>query len=177
MRWLRGIRWRSHLGTLAIALVVFTGVHLWQTRDVPTGPAPELSFTLLLSDGSRAETTLADWRAQHSGRAVALYMWAEWCPICKLQAHNVQSLLDAELPVLTIAMRSGSTDQVVRELRKRQQAWPTAIDTRGELTRALGFKAVPAYIVIDAKGDLRGSSVGYTSELGMRWRLWWANAF
>ena len=177
MRWLRGIRWRSHLGTLAIAVVVFTGVHLWQTRDVPTGRAPELSFTLLSSDGSRTETTLADWRTQHSGRSVALYMWAEWCPICKLQAHNVQSLLDAELPVLTIAMRSGSADQVARELKKRQQPWPTAIDTRGKLTQTLGFKAVPAYIVIDAKGDLRGSSVGYTSELGMRWRLWWADTF
>lgn len=176
-RWLQGIRWRSHLATLAMVLAVFGGVHLWQTRDVPTGPAPDLNFTLLQPDGSRVETSLAEWRAQHAGRAVAVYVWAEWCPICKLQAHNVQSLLDANLPVLTIAMRSGTADQVALAMRKRHIAWPAAIDPRGEMAQALGFNAVPAFIVVDAQGQLRGASVGYTSELGMRWRLWWPDAF
>ena len=38
----------------------------------------------------------------------------------------------------------------------------------------LGFKAVPAFVVVDAQGDLRTATVGYTTELGMRLRLWWA---
>lgn len=169
-------RLRLHWGTLGMVLVMFTGVHLWQTRDVPSGPAPELAFTLLRPDGSRSETTLAQWRAQHPGQPVAIHVWADWCPVCKAEAHNVHRLV-ADHPVLTIAMQSGSADAVAKVLRQRQMAWQTAVDADGELARALGVKAVPAFLVVDPRGQLRGASVGYTSELGMRWRLWWASLF
>jgi thiol-disulfide isomerase/thioredoxin len=169
------LRVRPHLGTVAIALAVFAGVHLWQTRDVPSGSAPELAFVLLSPDGSRAETTLTQWRAQYPGQAVAIHVWAEWCPICKAEEHNVHRVA-ADHPVLTIAMQSGPADMVANVLKKRQMPWWTAVDDRGELARALGVNAVPSFLVVDAQGQLRGASVGYTSEIGMRWRLWWANA-
>lgn len=167
---------RPHLSTTVFALVLFTGVHLWQTRDVPTGPAPELSFTLLSPDGSRTATTLTQWRTRYPGQPVAIHVWAEWCPVCKAEEHNVHRLV-ADHPVLTIAMQSGPADTVAKLLGQRQMPWQTAVDNRGELARTLGVKAVPAFLVIDANGQLRGASVGYTSEIGMRWRLWWASAF
>jgi thiol-disulfide isomerase/thioredoxin len=169
-------RLRPHLSTVAFALVVFTGVHLWQTRDVPTGPAPELAFTLLSPDGSRTETTLTQWRALYPGQPIAIHVWADWCPICKAEAPNVHRLV-ADHPVLTIAMQSGPADTVDKVLRTRQMPWHTAVDAQGELARALGVKAVPAFLVIDAQGQMRSASVGYTSEIGMRWRLWVANTF
>ena len=167
---------RPRLGTIALVLVLFAGVHLWQTRDVPSGPAPELAFTLLSPDGSRVATTLAQWRARYLGQPVAIHVWAEWCPICKAEAHNVHRLV-ADHPVLTIAMQSGGADAVARVLTQRQMPWQTAVDDQGTLARALGVKAVPAFLVVDAQGQMRGASVGYTSEIGMRWRLWWASAF
>jgi hypothetical protein len=36
---------------------------------------------------------------------------------------------------------------------------------------------VPAFVVVDAEGRLRMPTVGYTSELGLRLRLWWAGVF
>ena len=155
---------------------MFGGVHLWQTRDVPTGPVPDLAFTLVSPDGSRSETTLNAWRSQYPGRAIAVHVWAEWCPICKAEEHNVHRVV-ADHPVLTIAMQSGPTGAVARVLEQRQIRWHTAVDQRGQLAAALGVRAVPAFLVIDTHGRLRGASVGYTSEIGMRWRLWWANAF
>lgn len=165
--------WKNHLGTVALVLLVFLGVHGWQTRDVPSGPLPELPFILLQPDGSLVETTLNSWRNAHPDQAVAVHIWAEWCPICKTEEHSI-SQLSANKPVLTVAMQSGTADQVQRVLMQRQLPWTTAIDARGELARALGFKAVPAFVVIDAQGRLRMPTVGYTTELGMRWRLWWA---
>jgi hypothetical protein len=85
--------------------------------------------------------------------------------------------LVGDLPLLTIAMQSGPPDAVRRVLSQRQLSWPTAVDPRGELSRALGFKSVPAFVVVDAEGRLRMPTVGYTSELGMRLRLWWAGVF
>lgn len=169
-------QWKSHLGTVLLVLAVFIGMQAWQTRDVPSGPAPEFAFTLLNPDGSRSSTTLAEWRAAHPGEPVALHVWAEWCPICRTEEHSVTQLA-RDQPVLTVAMQSGPPDAVARVLAQRQLPWATAMDPRGDIARALGFKAVPAFVVVDAKGQLRGASVGYTSEIGMRLRLWWARFF
>lgn len=172
----RWVRLRSHLGTVVLMLAVFFGVQAWQTRGVAQGPLPDLSFTLIERDGSRQTTTLAAWRERHAGQPVALYLWAEWCPICKVQQPNVTDLA-ADVPLLSIAMQSGPADAVARVLAQRQLPWSTAVDPRGELSRALGFGSVPAFVVIDASGQLRLPTVGYTSEMGMRWRLWWAGVF
>lgn len=172
----RWARMRSHLGTVVLMVAVFFGVQAWQTRGVAQGPLPNMAFTVIESDGSQQTTTLAAWRARHPGQPVALYLWAEWCPICKVQQPNVTNLV-ADMPLLTIAMQSGPPPAVARALAQRQLPWPTAVDPRGELSRALGFGSVPAFVVVDAEGRLRMPTVGYTSELGMRLRLWWAGVF
>jgi len=169
-------RWKSHLLTLGLLLAVLLGVQAWQTRDVPRGPAPELALVLVQPDGSQRSTTLAQWRADHPGQPVALHVWAVWCPICRTEEHSV-TRLSADWPVLTIAMQSGQADAVARVLAQRQLPWVTAIDARGQIARQLGFKAVPAFVVVDAQGQLRAPTAGYTSEIGMRLRLWWARLF
>lgn len=172
----RWARLRSHLGTVVLMLAVFFGVQAWQTRGVAQGPLPNMAFTVIEPDGSQQTTTLTAWRERHPGQPVALYLWAEWCPICKVQQPNVTNLV-ADLPLLTIAMQSGPPPAAARVLAQRQLPWPTAVDPRGELSRALGFGSVPAFVVVDAEGRLRMPTVGYTSELGMRLRLWWAGVF
>lgn len=165
--------WRDHLGTLLLVLVVVFAVQAWQTRDVPAGPAPDLVFTLIHPDGSQTESTLSAWRAQHPDQPVALYVWAEWCPICRVQEPSITRLA-RDWPVLTVAMQSGSPAAVRRVLTQRQLPWPTANDPRGDLADLLGFQSVPAFVVVDGQGHLRSATVGYTSGIGMRLRLWWA---
>ena len=164
--------WKSHLQTLAFASLILAAVQVWQTRDVPAGPAPNFQLTLLQPDGSTRTTTLDVWRAQHPNQPVALHFWADWCPICRTEEHSI-TRLSADWPVLTVAMQSGTPDHVQQVLQQRQLPWQTALDTRGGMTQAYGFKGVPAFVVVDAKGQLRTPSMGYTSEIGMRLRLWW----
>lgn len=166
-------RWKHHLGTLLMVLGVFVAVQAWQTRDVPSGLAPDLPLTLVHPDGRTTDTTLAAWRAAHPGQPVALHVWAEWCPICRAEEDTITALA-RDHAVLTIAMQSGPPAAVARVLRQRQLPWNTAVDARSEAARALGFRAVPAFVVVDTQGHLRGASVGYTTGPGMRARLWWA---
>jgi hypothetical protein len=70
-------------------------------------------------------------------------------------------------------MQSGTPGHVHQVLQQRQLPWHTTLDTRGHVTQAYGFKGVPAFVVVDAQGHLRTPSMGYTSEIGMRLRLWW----
>ena len=185
MNWRQGLlawvgrqwrQWPRHLGTLVLVVAVVLGVQAWQTRHVPAEPLPDLPLALLGPDGQVVATSLQAWRAQHGERAVALHVWAEWCPICRTEEGTVTALA-ADWPVLTVAMQSGEATQVQRVLRQRGLPWATAIDPRGTVAGALGVRAVPAFAVIDRQGRLRLPSVGYTTGVGMRLRLWWIDRF
>ncbi|MES2399520.1 MAG: redoxin domain-containing protein [Pseudomonadota bacterium] len=168
--------WKSHLAQLALLVAIVVAVQAWQTRHVPAGPAPDLAISVLQPDGTTHSTTLAQWRQAHPGQPVALHFWAEWCPICRAEESSVTRLAQ-DWPVLTVAMQSGPATKVGQVLQQRQLPWQTAVDAQGELTRAFGFQSVPSFVVIDGQGRLRGASAGYTTELGMRLRLWWVRLF
>jgi thiol:disulfide interchange protein len=162
-------KWLRRLLELLLFALVFLGVGLWQARDVPAGPAP--AFEAPLAQGGMVE--LESWRAKHPDRPMAIHFWAEWCPICKLEEGSISSVA-GDWPVLTVAVQSGGRDAVVKVLRERELHWPAAIDEQGSIMARYGLKGVPAFIVVDRQGTIRFVEVGYTSEIGMRLRLWWA---
>jgi thiol-disulfide isomerase/thioredoxin len=162
-------RWRRWAGEALLFIVIVAGVQFWQARDAPRGPAPEFAGHLV--DGQPFD--LAAWRAAHAGRPVLLYFWAEWCPICKTTAGNVTNI-SADWPVTSIAIQSGTAEQVARVMAEKGYRWPTLADPAGEVLRQYGLAGTPAFVVINPAGDVRFVSLGYTSELGLRLRLWWA---
>lgn len=185
--------WRSHLGTVLVALAAMLAVNAWQTRAVPSGLAPDFSGTVLLGPGALpvtgtagtagsggvahgAELSLSEWRAAHPGRPVAIHIWAEWCPFCKLEEGSVTRVA-ADWPVLTVASRSGNAAQVTRYMARQQLPWVASLDPKGDVSKAYGLMSVPAWVVLDADGHIRSVASGYTTELGMRARLWWASMF
>ena len=176
--------WRSHLVTVLVALAATLAVNAWQTRHVPTGPAPGFQAIVVLGPGAPAVAgvghgtglSLAQWRAAHPGRAVAIHIWSDWCPFCKAEEGSVTRVA-ADWPVLTVASRSGDAAQVARFMVQRQLPWVASLDPKGEVSKAYGLGAVPAWVVLDANGHIRSVATGYTTELGMRARLWWASVF
>lgn len=166
---LRAIDWRMHLSTLALLVIVVVAVNAWRTRDVPV-QAPD--FAGVLADGSHI--TLAQFRALHPGQPVALHVWADWCPVCRTEQHSISRLLRSELPVLTVAMQSGDAAAVTATLQQRNLAWPAVVDEDGAIARRLHLPGVPAFVVIAADGSISSAELGYTSEIGMRLRLWLA---
>lgn len=168
-------RWRRvglHLLTVLLVLSVVVAVNVWRTRDAPAGVAPPIVGVL----ASGQQITLDEFRAQHAGRPVALYFWAEWCPVCRAEAHVVTRVMK-DYPVLTIAMQSGSVAEVTQVLQKRELDWPTLVDADGAITRQYGLPGVPGLVLLDKQGMIRFVEVGYTTEIGLRLRLWWAGRF
>ncbi len=162
----RGRRWWIDIAIVAVA---FFAVHAFVTRDVVRGPLPPLQG--VLADGSAVD--VAQWRAAHGGGAFLLYVWASWCPICKTVEGSIDSVA-RDAPVLTVAMQSGDGAQVGRFLAGRGFRWPTLVDDDARLSRELGVGAVPTLIFVGRSGEVRAVTQGYTSEIGMRLRLWWA---
>lgn len=180
-RWAAGLRrdWRRHLGTLALFATVLLAVQAWQTRHVTGGPLPaaalDAPLPVLDATGALRQSSLraelATLQRAHPGQNVGLYVWADWCPICKTIQGTVDGVT-ADHPVITVAMQSGPPAAVGRYLQPRGLAWHTLVDPRSQLSRALGFGAVPAFAVITPQGELRWPTVGLTSGWGMRLRLW-----
>lgn len=162
-------RKRRWLRELAVFVAALIAIQWWQSWNVPDGPAPAIEAPFV--DGGHG--SLAAWRAAHPGQPVLVYFWADWCSICKAQQRGVESLR-ADWPVLTVAMQSGDAAAVAKVLRERGLDWTTAVDADGRITASYGLRGVPAMVVIGGDGRIRSVSVGFTTELGMRLRLWWA---
>ncbi|HDP89905.1 MAG TPA: protein disulfide oxidoreductase [Thioalkalivibrio sp.] len=150
---------------LLLILIVYLGVKAWTQRDMPSGPAPALSGWT--TTGERV--SLADYR----GAPMLLHFWAEWCPICRLEQGSIQAIHE-DWPVLTVAMQSGSAMEVAAHLGSEGLDWVALVDEHGDLSRQFGVKAVPTTFVIDGQGNIRFRETGYTTEWGLRSRLWLA---
>lgn len=157
---------------LALAIGVFVGLQAWLTRDVVRGALPAIDAPLV----NATESTAHDWRNGHGSDGFVLYVWAGWCAICKTIEGSVDAV-SGSAPLLTVAMQSGTPVEVAAALRQRGLQWPTLVDPTGALSRDLGVDAVPTLIFIDRHGAVRSVTQGYTTELGIRARLWWMRRF
>lgn len=164
----RRLPWREVL----LFIVVFAAVQLWQTRDMTTGAMPALAGPL----ASGGAGSLAATQAQANGRPVLVYLWASWCPICRLEEATVGALAQ-DWPLLTIAMQSGNAIEVAHFMAQRDIHYPTLIDEHGTLAAQLGVRSVPAWFVVDSQQRIRFAGSGYSSGWGLRLRLWWAGAW
>ena len=173
--------WKSHLGTVLLVLAVLLGVQAWQTRNAASGALPATALDMVVpvlnADGrvstSSLRRELQALQQAHPGRNVGLYLWAEWCPICKTLRGTIDGLAQ-DHPLLTIAMQSGPPEQVARHLRANGLAWQTLVDPRGQLSAQFGLGAVPGFVVISPDGQLHWPTVGLSSSWGLRLRLWLA---
>lgn len=160
-------RWRRWLLDLLLLLAVVIGVGLWQTRELPQGPAP------LLAGPDLAGSPLALTERLAAGRPALVVFWARWCGVCRAELGTLAALA-TDHPVIAVAMRSGDARQIAAFLSERGLSLPVLVDATGDLADAWHVRGVPAHFIIDPSGLIRARSVGYTTGWGLRLRLWWA---
>jgi len=158
-------RYRRWLVDAGLVLAVYVGVQLYHTRDAPHGAAPPISGALL--SGQAVDLSA------YAGKPVLLHFWATWCSICRLERGSIESIA-GDYPVLAVASQSGTAAEVAAYAREHGLKVPVLIDEDGALAARYGVKAFPSSFVIDGEGKIHNVEVGYTTELGLRLRLWWA---
>ncbi len=160
-------RWhpRRWLPELLILLLVLVGVHLWQTRQLPHGPAPLLAGELL--DGGRF-----DLEAMR-GRVVLVHFWGSWCAVCRLESDTIAALTRRHV-VIGVAVGEDS-GQVQHYFEQAGLDYPVIPDPDGRLQRVWKVRGVPASFIVDRRGQIRFRSVGYTTRTGLEIRLWLAD--
>lgn len=162
-------RKRRWLKVLVIDVVIFLVVYMaaqwWLGRGAPSGLATD--FVAVDTQGKRI--VLADYR----GKPLLLHFWASWCGICRFEHGSIDNIA-ADHAVITVMTRSGSEDEARHYLHENDISARVILDEDGELADSYRVRGVPASFIINANGEIADVEIGYSSELGLRARLWLA---
>ena len=151
---------------LLILFAIIFAIQLYNKRDTVSGVVPIFSAPLL--GGSVFST------AQQQDKPYLIHFWAEWCPVCRLEEDNINSISE-DHTVITVAMQSGTAQEIKRYMSEKGLHFPVIVDEQGQLAQLFGVKGVPASFIINRDNSIEFVEVGYTTELGLRARLWLAN--
>ncbi|MGL5993932.1 MAG: redoxin domain-containing protein, partial [Aeromonas sobria] len=122
-------RWRrwgkEALWLLLMALVISTLLDLWRSPTLPEGA---MSAPVTLQDGSNT-----DLATLSQGKPLLVYDWASWCGVCRFTTPTVQQLWQEGENVLTVALRSGDSEQLGKGMSKKGLTFATHNDESGAL--------------------------------------------
>jgi len=107
-------------------------------------------------------------------KPILVHIWATWCPTCKLEAGNIERV-SKYFNVLTIAVKSGSDNELKKYLDENHYSFNVVNDNDGTLSSEFNIGAYPTTFIYDKNKKLVFSDVGYTSTLGLFFRLWFVN--
>ena len=156
-------------GVLFLVLLAAIGTAADCLR-APKLPVQAASAPLALLSGG--ETTLAQASA---GRTAAVYVWGSWCGICRHTSPAIQKLHENGIPVYSIALRSGSDDEVRQYLHKNGYTFPAANDEHGALSQQWGIKVTPTIILLK-NGKVLHTTTGLAGYWTLRARIALADA-
>jgi len=161
-------RLKSILTNVLVLSLVYFAVHFYQTRLVPVGQAPMLSGWLL--EGKMLEKLGSD------NKPTLVHFWATWCSTCKLEQGSIESL-HSDYNVVTLASQSGGVADVKKFLGDNNLHFPVIVDQSGALAEEWGIVGYPTSFIVDKNNVIRFVEVGFTTEVGLKLRLWFADYF
>ena len=150
---------------IVVVLAVYLAIKSFMQRDLIDGPVPSFEGMLLEGQSFNIQS--------YQGKPVLLHFWATWCSICKMEENSIASISE-DYEVITVAMNSGNDVEITAYLEEQGLSFPVVIDEEGAVAERFGVSAVPTSFIIDPNANITFTEVGYTSELGLRLRLWLA---
>ena len=107
------------------------------------------------------------------GQADPPLFWGTWCGYCRYTSPAINDLAKEGYPVVSVALRSGSTQEVADYLAEHQYGFTTVNDPQGELANQWEVGVTPTIIILhNGKMDL--ATTGWTSYWGLKVRLFLA---
>lgn len=107
-------------------------------------------------------------------KPILVHIWASWCPTCKMEASNIQSI-SQDYQVLTFIVKSGSDADIKKYMIENDLDFNTINDEDGFFAEKFNVSAYPTTLIYNKNQKLVFSEVGYTSTLGLRLRMWYAS--
>ena len=152
---------RKFLFYIFVAVIIFGG-QFFVNNNLATGQPPKLARYTISGQSVVEQVT--------KGPGL-IYFWADWCGICSAMKGTIERVLQ-DYPGITVALKSGDADQVRQYLQREKLTWKTIADKEGKIGSRYGVKGVPTVFFLGRDGEIKLSTIGYSSETGLRLRLW-----
>jgi thiol-disulfide isomerase/thioredoxin len=150
---------------ILVILAIFV-IRLWQQQDLIEGNVPSFTSTSLTGESLSSKP----W----PNEPLLIHFWATWCPICEMENDNIQNVAK-DYRTLNIAIQSGSDKEITEYANKNNLKLDNIINDRsGTLATFFGVTGTPTSFIISPSGKISSKEVGYMTELGLRFRLWWS---
>ncbi|MDP3153280.1 MAG: TlpA disulfide reductase family protein [Archangium sp.] len=153
---------------LSAVLIIVLAVGAFQTRNHPRGAAPAYTFTTL----EQQSVALSSF----AGKPTLIAVWAPWCGVCKAESGNVSrvhSWLGSRANVVSVATGFNDVSEVRQYMTAQGVDYPVLL-AQDDFQRVMHVEAFPTVFVLDSQGRIVSSMQGYTTTLGMIWRVLWA---
>ena len=111
---------------------------------------------------------------KEENKPLVVHFWATWCPTCKLEASNIESI-SKEYSVVTVAVNSGSQKNIQTFMAEHSLSYRVINDSRGTLAKQFGIEVYPTTLIYDKSGKLKFTEVGYSTTIGLQARLQLSN--
>jgi len=107
-------------------------------------------------------------------KPVLIHYWATWCPTCKVEAANID-FLSKYYDVVTFAVNSGTKTEIIEYLLENNYSFNVVNDANSSYSKEFEIAAFPTTFIYNKNRELVFSEVGYTSTIGLFFRMWWAS--
>ena len=158
------IHYTKEIVTFIVVMTIFANIlSLYKSSDLNKSSFNLENITLLDAGSYKLDDT----------KPVLVHFWATWCPTCKLEASNIDTISDS-FQVLTIAVKSGSNQDINKFLKENDLNFKVVNDNSGVIANKYNLAAYPTTFIYDKNREVVFSEVGYTSTFGLYLRMWWA---
>lgn len=158
--------WRALAIDVALIITAFVLVSMWQTRNLPDDEhTPPLEMVWL--DDRGADSVMVP------GQVGVIYFFAPWCFYCRASIDNLNDLVDSgQLAwARAVALDYENLDDVREFIDDTGVDLPVLLGSQ-KTTKDWQIRGFPTYFVIDGKGKIVSRSVGYSTKIGLKTRIW-----
>ncbi len=146
-----------------IFLFIYTAVNWWRQPIMPADPQ------LQLTDYQGQAVDLASLSAD---KPTLIYFWGTWCPICSTTSPSVNKLaMSDSYPVVTVAIKSGSDQDLQAYLSEHNYNFTTINDVEGEIFDDWQGQVTPSYVILK-DGEMTQGLTGIQPLWSLKLRLW-----
>lgn len=151
-----------------IFLVIYSVVNWWRQPVMPADPQ------LQLMDYQGQPVDLAELSRQ---QPTLIYFWGTWCSVCSVTSPTINRLAATnDHAVITIAVQSGSNQELRSYLDQHQFDFTAINDQEGDIFADWQGQVTPSYVVLE-NGKMTQGLTGIQPLWSLKLRLWLASVF
>jgi len=154
---------------ILLAFVFYTASWYQQRNMLVTGEKIKQSQLSLLSITGQAK----HYQLDNGKNDTFIYFFAPWCSVCHASIDNLENIYRSKpeaIEIIVIALDWSSIDEVDEFLSQHELTMPILLGTN-QVMKNFKIKAFPSYYLISRNGEIVSKNMGYTTELGINWRI------